>query len=58
MCRKCGEILLLARAGRRGKLPVDTMNSATACGFRQKQVVYYHTGRVISPLGKEAKEYC
>lgn len=58
MCCKCEEILLLVSAGRRGKLPVGTMNSATTCGFRQKQVVYYHIGRVISPLGKETKENC
>lgn len=55
---KCGEILLLVRAGRRGKLPVGTMNSATTCGFRQKQVIYYHTDGVTRLLGKDTKENC
>lgn len=58
MCCQCQEILLLVSAGRRRKLPVGTMNSTTTCRFRQKQVVYYHTGRVTSPLGKETKEKC
>lgn len=58
MLCKLREILLLVNAGRKGTLPVVTMNSASTCVFRVKQVVYYHIGRVFSPLVKETKENC
>lgn len=59
MLCKCRKALLLISAGRRGKLPVGTMNSATTCGFSQKQVVvYYHTDGVTRLLGKDSKKNC